>query len=963
MKRSIFKLKPVSIAMKSALFATAGLLAFNTGAVFAAEEAEADGEGEKIVITGSRLQRTDLEGAAPVTIITAEEIEKNGFTTAFEALKSLTQVNGSNQGAQDGGTFTQGADSLNLRAVGPGRTLTLVNGRRMADYPLPFNGQSNIVNVANIPSVLIERIEILSSGASAIYGSDAVAGVVNIILKDNIEGMHASARFGDTSDGGGESYRLQFSGGKQTDKLNLVYGLEVFNREPIMAYERDYIDSFNDNPDVINGLSSVVNSRSFLILDPYDGNGDGFTYIDPGSATCDPLSNLAQSTLEYSFRPGAGNYCGTANDIGFNSIRNAKDNYTGYLNLTYELNSSHELFSTVVVTDSETEFDAGTNFWQYSSGNAGNALGTRYFLNSASQDDFGIGGRMELWQRIFTPEEVADNNNHSYETAIDITVGARGEFFGGFEYEAAFSVSQYDLKRERRLIDKAAADLFFVGPELGTTDFGLGTWSVHNAPASNMYRQLTHEEYLSISGIDQTNADSKNITGTFVLTNQEIFEMPAGSAGLALVFEYGSQEYDISLDPKLINQEWFGFTGTGGGGERDRSAIGAELKLPLTDELTASVATRWDKYDDDTNVDDATTYNIGLEYRPADNLLFRATHSTSFRAPDMHFVYADPSGFFQSVNDQYLCRVQQLDEITTANGTADFNQCTLNIGVGGSAGLPGAYSVFGQRQGSTFLEEEEGESTTVGFVYNITDDMSLTVDYYSIKLENVVRDRSSSSLLELEADCRLGQNFAGTETFDINSAECQNVLSLVQRNGVNVTPTSEFINQITTGPINAALRETAGYDVAFDYNLPTDSLGNFRFNMTYNAVQKDEDQQFVGDDIRNLRSHMQFFNFRSSLNLSTNWQYGDWSTTLFARYTGSVPNWAETERCCENTLYNLSVAYQATENFRVGLFINNLLNENPQMDQTFNSYPYYFTGQYDAYGREYSLQFDYSFAD
>jgi outer membrane receptor protein involved in Fe transport len=950
------KRNPIARAVRVALLAGISAPVFSLPVAYA-EEAEAEDEN-KITVTGSRLKKADIEGAAPITVITAEDIEANGFTTAFEALSSIPQVNGSNQGAQDGGTFTQGADSINLRAVGPGRTLTLVNGRRIADYPLPFNGQSNIRNVANIPSIMIERIEILSSGASAIYGSDAVAGVVNIILKDNMEGMLATVRLGDTHDGGGESYRLQLSGGVQDDNLDMIYGIEYFNREPIMAFERDYIDSFADNPDVINGISNVVNSRSFLILDPFNGDGIPGSYVDPGAAACEPLSNLAGGSVEYSTRPGAGNYCGTAKDIGFNSIRNAKNNFSAYLNGTYQLDGGHELFSTLIYTSNEVEWDVGTNFWQYETGLDTNDLG-RYFVNSANTDWFGIGGQTELWQRIFTVEEVDDNNNHSFEDSLDLTIGARGQAFGGFDYDFSLSLSKYDLKRERRLIDKAAADLFFVGPVTGTVDFGFGVWNIHNAPSSNLYRQLTTEEYNSISGIDTTNADSQNFTSTLVLVNDEVMELPAGPVGLAVVFEAASQEYTIDLDPKLINREWFGYTGTGGGGERDRSAVGLESSIPLMDDLNLGAAVRWDKYDDATNVDDAITYNLGLEYRPFDNLLLRATKSTSFRAPDMHFVYADPSGFFTSATDQYLCRRDQLAEITTANGGADYSLCNLNISSG--TGTPGSYGIGGARQGSTFLEEEEGESTTVGFVYNITDDLSVTLDYYKIEMTNVVRDQSIASLLELEANCRLGQNFAGTESFDGNSAECQNAYSLISRNGVNVTPTSELINSVTTGPINAALRETRGYDMQVNYRFSTESMGDFTLRGDYNHVVLDQDQQFAGDDIRNLRDNMQIFNFRSSATASLNWRISDFSTTLFAVRTGSVPNWAETERCCINIQYNASVSYQATDDMRVSLFVKDLRNKSPQVDPTFNSYPYYFTGQYDAYGREYSLQFDYRF--
>lgn len=953
------KRNPIAKAIKIALFATVAVSTLSISSVFSAEE-EVEQEEHKVIVTGSRLKRTDVEGPAPITVITSEDIEANGFTTAFEALKSLTIVNGGNQGAQDAGTFTQGADSINLRAIGPGRTLTLINGRRVADYPLPFNGQSNIVNVANVPAVMIERIEILPSGASAIYGSDAMAGVVNIILKDEVDGTHFSVRAGDTYDGGGESYRLEFVDGIETENLNLVYGVEYFKRTPIFARKRDYIDSVNDNPDVINGIAAAVNSRSFLILDPFDGNGDGFTYIDPGAATCDPLSNLVGGTIEYSLRPGVGRYCGTGHNAGYATIRNAKENVTAYLNMSYQLNSSHELYSTFVYNDTKTDFDTGVNFWQGDSGGDGNTFGADYFLNQAGPDAFGIGGQVELWQRIFTPEEVSDNGNHFKEEAFDFTLGARGEFFGGFDYDVTFTLSQYDTKRERRLILQQEADDFFFGEVVGqSVDFGFGVWNIFDAPHSNMYRQLTHAQFESISSVDTTNADSQNMTFSAVFTNEEIFEMPAGYAGLAVVVEAASQEYDVTLDPRLLSGTFFGFTGSGGGGERDRTAIGFELQLPIIEDLSINLASRFDNYDDETNVDGAATYNVGIEYRPFDNLLLRGTFATNFRAPDMHYVYADPNGFFTSVNDEYLCRRDDLANVTTSSGTSNFTNCTLNVGVGGGPGIDGRIGIEGAREGSLFLEEEEGESTTIGFVYNIMDEMSLSIDYYQITIENGVRDLSLAGLVTLEANCRLGQNFAGTETFDINSPRCQNAIASITRNPVSVSPFSEIIDIVTTGPINAALREVTGYDLSFNYSLITESMGGFNFDLNYNITDKDESQQSPGDDVLDRRSSLQVFDLRSSTTLSTSWVYEDFGMTWFARRTGSLPNWAETGRCCERTLHNLSATYQVTDGLRVGVFINNVLDENPQVDSTFNSYPYYDTGLSDAYGREYSLQFDY----
>ncbi|PAM39398.1 TonB-dependent receptor, partial [Acinetobacter baumannii] len=135
---------------------------------------------QEVKVTGSRIPRASVEGPSPVTVISREQIDAQGYRNAFDALSALTENTGNVQGEDFGNTFTPAANTINLRGLGPNRTLVLVNGRRQADYPLAYEGSVNVVNLANIPSALIERIEVLAAGASAVYGSDAIAGVVNI---------------------------------------------------------------------------------------------------------------------------------------------------------------------------------------------------------------------------------------------------------------------------------------------------------------------------------------------------------------------------------------------------------------------------------------------------------------------------------------------------------------------------------------------------------------------------------------------------------------------------------------------------------------------------------------------------------------------------------------------------------------------------------------------------------------
>jgi len=183
-----------------------------------AADGPAPTELEAVRITGSRIPRASVEGPSPVTVITQQQIEAQGYRSAFEALSALTENTGSVQGEDFGNTFTPAANTINLRGLGPNRTLVLVNGRRQSDYPLAYGGSVNVVSLANIPSALIDRIEVLTGGASAVYGSDAIAGVVNIILKKSYEGVGINVKAGTTEQGGGDNQRLQVVGGSTGDQ-------------------------------------------------------------------------------------------------------------------------------------------------------------------------------------------------------------------------------------------------------------------------------------------------------------------------------------------------------------------------------------------------------------------------------------------------------------------------------------------------------------------------------------------------------------------------------------------------------------------------------------------------------------------------------------------------------------------------------------------------------------------------
>jgi len=175
----------------------------------------------------SRIPSANRLAPANVTVITGQDLEDRGFKNVFDALNTLSQNTGFTQGADYGNTFTPAANTISLRGLGPNHTLVLIDGRRVVDYPVAYNGAQNFVNLANIPAAAIERIEILQGGASAIYGSDAIAGVVNVILKDQAQGLDVNVKAGMTQHGGGGDGRLQLTGGHTFDKLTATFAIEV----------------------------------------------------------------------------------------------------------------------------------------------------------------------------------------------------------------------------------------------------------------------------------------------------------------------------------------------------------------------------------------------------------------------------------------------------------------------------------------------------------------------------------------------------------------------------------------------------------------------------------------------------------------------------------------------------------------------------------------------------------------
>lgn len=900
----------------------------------AVQAAEEEAELEAVVVTGSRIPTMQAEGPSPVTVITADDIAERGFTTITEVANSLTQITGTAQNETMAGTFTQNANALELRGIGPGRTLILVDGKRVADYPMPYNSESNFVNLSAIPAAAVERVELLASGASAIYGSDAVAGVVNIVLKQRVTNpINVEVRYGDTTQGGGESVRVQAVTGGSIGNFDVLFAGEVFDRKPIYAFQRDFQDSVLDNPNP----AARINSRSLLRLDPLDLNDDGLPYIDPGEAACGPFTQ----TMEYSFRPGSGYYCGQDDAVSQFTLRNERQRASALLRASYALGNAEIYASTSLYSAQDRiDFDYALFSTDFMVPGA-----TGYFWD-ISEDPDGFGGNLGLMQRFFQPWEIGGyraRQERVHENVVDYSVGIRGGVgTGSWGYDLSVNGSDYELTDDRPLplIDPILD--YFLGPQLTDTGgdplyeelFGI-EFPVYSARWDRFYAPINAELWQQFTQLDRQVATSSNTSASLVL-NGNLVELPAGPLASAFVFEAARQKYDIDLTDELENGAYVGIVGTGGGGKRNRYAAGGELSVPIFPQLRMQLAGRYDHYDDITQVDGAFTYNLGLEYRPIPQVLVRGSYATSFRAPDMHFVFAEPSGFFTSVTDEYLCRRDEpgvpLEACTSLSGT----------------------SVEGARQGNPFLVEEEGKSYTFGVVAQPLAGLTVSVDYFDIELEGGVQDDSLAQLLETEADCRLGETKAGTPV-DASSIKCQSALARVQRRPADGGTESEFLDLVTQGPINTALMKTSGLDAALRYAFgPIGSLGQFEVAASFSQVLKNDRLEFAGDEVEDLLENRAWPDWHSRMSGELSWNKGPFSAALFVQRYGRIWNWAETERLPAYLLTNLSARYSGLMNGEayVGFAVQNLFDRNPPRDETWDVYPYYSDYNYSPIGRE-----------
>ncbi|WHI50532.1 TonB-dependent receptor [Microbulbifer sp. MLAF003] len=696
-----------------------------------AQESVPGPEVEEVVVTGSRIARDPLSTTGPITLVDSEAIQRSGVGTIDELLNQLPSMGttGINANDNNGGA---GLSFVDLRNLGSARTLVLVNGRRFVSSS---SGVSSAVDMNNIPVDMIDRIEVLTDGASAVYGSDAVAGVINVVLKDSFDGVRINARAGATEAGGGENGELSITFGKEFDRGQFIGNVTHSKRDEIAYTDRDWA-----------GLQSSMSPTGniFTNYGAFSVGEDGETLGDYSSYDIGQYMWLSGSMERTSFT-GSGTFSIT-DSIEFygegsyttkttNQQLAAQPMYAGN-----GLNITADHLSAEVQSQLSDAWQAAEDAYQIELA-AYNAAVAEWEAQGSPDDlkptepeaTHGENWQDGLSDVRLRPVAGGTRDSEQQTETYRILGGLRGDFSNGWGWDAFVSYGRNEgdntvgnsisKTKVQEILDGvsgiAEEDIQFLGGMSGEVI-----------------------DYISYTDREDNEYDMLNV-GASLTGDIEPIQFQGGALGFAAGVEYRKESGEFNPSEETQLGETFSNQQDATSGDFAVTEVFAEFNLPIlagakfADELSVDAAVRYSDYD---TFGGQATYKLGAVYAPTENLRFRTSLSTAFRAPGIYELY---SGSAQSY--EYL-----IDPCDTSSNNED--------GQGANCGMVGAGFTQAGNQvptnigGNEDLQPEESTSFTAGIVWTpaFAEDLSITLDYFKIEVEDAITSADTQQILD---DC------------------------------------------------------------------------------------------------------------------------------------------------------------------------------------------------------------------
>jgi len=794
-----------------------------------AAEAPKKSATEEIVVTGTRVRRKDLNTPAPVTVLSRDQISASGKVSLGEFLQALPEQGNSGANAQVN-NGNDGSIYVSLRSLGSQRTLVLVNGRRFVNGGTAAGAG---VDLGSIPSAAIERIEVLKDGASAIYGSDAIAGVVNVILRKRYNGTEVGGYAGTSGAGGGETYDVHGITGTAGDKGSLLFSAAYQEQKTLLAGDRDFSKT-TYNYDFGQNCFADPNSGN-CVDKSLAGTGNSTTW--PQGRFSIPASACKAAVQTPALQSVCSQYAGTQGIVPGVFMQDPtkpnSQNYVPWDGNAYNTNPTNylitpsrriQLFSTGdanLGSEARAFFEAS-----YVNRTSSQDLAPMPLVNSTiptapvtiSKDSiynpFGI--NITSWRKRtveFGERHYAqDLDTFRVVAGLD---GSLGEWAGPLagwawdvDYNHGRTAGTAIITGALRMPNVANA----VGPSMIDPSSGKPICvRVPGDPTTKIGGCVPMNVLSGVGGLDATAKAYASYTGTdFASQQQDIWSVNASGdliklasdrpAGLAIGADYRREAGALTPNP-INNGESSDTNYTATNGGYNVKEVYGELViplvsgLPLIEDLEVQGAAR---YNDFSTFGTNTTYKLGIRYSPIRDITLRATYGTAFRAPSIGELYGGTLDSYPGVRDP--CRA-------AAPGTTLSARCIAN-GVPGGASGDRSTQLLEKISPFTGLGPETANTFTMGAVIQpqMVKNLSLTVDYYNVSVTDNISTRGAAFILQ--------QCFTAAVS---DPSLC--ALVIRDNNGL--------IQQINDPRVNAGSQHTTGIDFAVRYALPTEDFGRF----------------------------------------------------------------------------------------------------------------------------------------
>jgi outer membrane receptor protein involved in Fe transport len=965
-----------------------GALASAVGYVPLAQAQQQDqGPPETLVVTGSRILRQDYQSASPVVSLTNEDFLNTGTLNAEELINRLPQVAPHfSSGNNNPGT---GQSYLDLRGLGPERTLILIDGKRL--MPSEEDGK---VDINTIPTAMIERVEVLSGGASAVYGSDAVAGAVNFILRDDFEGVEVSAQAGESAEGDTGTIQAEvLVGSSLIDNRGHVMLWATRNQRDLLSkgdrefsaqavsttsyFPTGHIRRASGNSwtlaSVQNAFATHFGSSAPTALGTFVSNDDGtfFSQGNSGEGIHNFRTVLGQDMnglyVAQNFLPDFYSY----NFEPFNNLVIPQERLNYGANFTFDASDSVEVYSRLMYTNYNSDIrlapspaPTGENSTLPGSGlvdftvpvanpfvQASPAL--LEILNSRTGDNAVLAGSGATEDFIYRYRALSNGPRiESYDRDVYQWVGGvRGELSENWSFDGYYARGKYAERLEQSgNLSVRRVESLLDAPD-GGTSLCAGGFPVLGG-------QLTPECADYIGVIAKNTQDIEHNFAEFVVSG-DIFNLGGGTASLAIGTFWQELSYEKIADEILASGDVSGFNAEDNiFGETKNTDLFAELYLPLTEGFGVTVGWRTSDHNIAGKND---SYKAEFDWQIADPIRFRASYQRAVRAPGVGELFeplvednpevADPCNFDSPFRAGP--NAAQVESLCVAQGILPVDLATYKQGTDQIDALQG---------GNLDLHEESADTYTVGFVWQSDNDLQVSVDYYSIEIDDVITFLDPSLVMN---QCF---NFDGSNpTYSNTHVQC-----------------AKFGRSSGTGEINDLLEltenigalRTDGVDLQLDWRRMIGGSQTLGFNFRTTFINEWSEQPAPGQD---------FIEYTGTIgdnegevipelkaNFTTIWGIGNWQTMLGLRYidgmeheetalVGSTdPNICGCTGVGATVYADASTRWTPTDALTVRLGIDNLTDQDPKLytpDQDSGTNP----SVYDVIGRRWYLSATYRF--